>query len=123
MFQKKDDYLFSFDLKSGYHHVDIFEPHRKFLGFKWKVKGVPQFYMFTVLPFGLDKTCYAFTKLLRPLVKYWRSQGLRALLYLDDGIVAVAGKEAAERASQKVKGDLVSAGLVENSAKCSWVPS
>ena len=25
MFQK-DDYLFSFDLKSGYHHVDIFEP-------------------------------------------------------------------------------------------------
>ena len=23
------DYLFSFDLKSGYHHVDIYEPHRK----------------------------------------------------------------------------------------------
>ena len=33
-----------------------------------------------------------------------------------------AGREAAEKASQKVKGDLVRAGLVENSAKCSWKP-
>ena len=40
MFQK-DDYLFSFDLKSGYHHVDIFEPHRQFLGFKWEVQISP----------------------------------------------------------------------------------
>ena len=122
MFQR-DDYLFSFDLKSGYHHVDIFEPHWQFLGFKWEVQGVTQFYLFTVLPFGLATACYVFTKLLRPLVKYWRSQGLHALLYLDDGIVAVAGKEAAGRASRKVREDLVRAGLVENSAKCSWEPS
>ena len=27
MFQK-GDYLFSFDLKLGYHHVDIYEPIR-----------------------------------------------------------------------------------------------
>ena len=122
MFQK-NDYLFSFDLKSGYHHVDIYEPHWQFLGFKWEIQGVPQFYLFTVLPFGLATACYVFTKLLRPLVKYWRRQGLRALLYLDDGIVAVAGKEAAGRASLKVREDLVKAGLVENSPKCSWEPS
>ena len=42
---------------------------------------------------------------------------------LDDGIVAVAGKEAAERASRKVREDLVRAGLVEYSAKCAWKPS
>jgi len=29
MFQK-DDYVFSFDLKSGYHHVDIYEPVPRF---------------------------------------------------------------------------------------------
>ena len=28
MFQK-DDLLFKFDLKSGYHHVDIFEVHHR----------------------------------------------------------------------------------------------
>ena len=84
MFQK-NDYLFSFDLKSGYHHIDIYEPHRHYLGFGWQSQGMTQFYLFAVLPFGLSMACYAFTKLLRPLVKYWRAHGLRALLYLDDG--------------------------------------
>ncbi|XP_068732551.1 uncharacterized protein [Montipora capricornis] len=27
--------VFSFDLKSAYHHIDIYEEHRKFLSFKW----------------------------------------------------------------------------------------
>ena len=79
--------------------------------------------MFSVLPFGLSTACYAFTKLLRPLIKYWRSQGLRALLYLDDGIVAVKSKQQAEEAGCKVRQGLVKAGLVEHTAKCSWVPS
>ena len=30
---QQGDYMFSFDLKSGYHHIDIFGPHRQFLGF------------------------------------------------------------------------------------------
>ena len=62
--------------------------------------------MFAVLPLGLATACYAFKKLLRPLVKYWRSQGLRAILYLDDGIIAVMGKAAAAQASHKVRQDL-----------------
>jgi len=71
-----------------------------------------------VLPFGLSTACYAFTKLLQPQVKYWQNQGLWALLYLDDGIVAVQGKEAALRASERVRRDLARAGLVEHTAKC-----
>ena len=98
---QKGDYLFSLDLKSGYHHVDIYEPHRQFLGFQWKQKGQTHFYVFTILPFGLATACYAFTKLLRPLVKYWRGQGIRALVYLDDGIIAVTGMEAAKQISRQ----------------------
>jgi len=67
---------------------------------------------FAVLPFGLASACYVFTKLLRPLIKHWRGQGLRAILYLDNGIVAVSGKNAAEVASHRVREDLVKAGLV-----------
>ena len=122
MFQK-GDFVFSFDLKSGYHHVDIYELHRKYLGFSWVIKGVIQFYLFTVLPFGLSTACYAFTKLLRSLIKYWQSLGLRALLYLDDGILAVKGMKQAEVASHQVREDLVKAGLVKHTEKCSWVPS
>ena len=30
-----EDYMFSFDFKSGHHHVDIHRQHWKFLGFTW----------------------------------------------------------------------------------------
>ena len=76
--------------------------------------GNPQFYVFAVLPFGLSTACYVFTKLLRPLVRYWRGRGLKAIIYLDDGIVAVKGKKAAKEESQQVKHELESAGFVIN---------
>ena len=31
------NYVFTFDLKSGYHHVDIHQDHWKYLGFQWGV--------------------------------------------------------------------------------------
>ena len=119
MFQK-GDFMF---LKSGYHHVDIYQPHWDFLGFQWEAKGKQSFYVFNVLPLGLSTACYTFTKLLRPLVRYWQGKGLRALLYLDDGIVAVSGEEAAKLASLQVRENLAKAGLTEHSAKCIWEPT
>ena len=101
----KNDFLFKFDLKSGYHHLDIFEPHQSYLGFTWEWNNTQSYFVFTVLPFGLSTACYAFTKLLRPLVGYWRGQGLRVVLYLDDGIVAIEGLDKAIEASKKVKVD------------------
>ena len=94
MLLEKGDFLFSFDLKSGYHHIDIAESDHKYLGFAWDQR----FYVFTVLPFGLATACY-FTKV---VVRYWRAKGLRILVYLDDGLCAVAGKRAALDASLHV---------------------
>ena len=45
--------MFTFDLKSGYHHVDICPAQCKYLGFAWESDGVKHYYVFTVLPFGL----------------------------------------------------------------------
>ena len=75
-----------------------------------------------MLPFGLSSACYTFTKLLRPLIRYWRAQGLRAVLYLDDGIVAAKGEEAARIASNQVRQDLALAGLIVNECKSQWEP-
>ena len=73
-----------FGLKRGYHH--IFPDHQRFLGFSWVTSdGKPSFFIFTVLEFGLSSAPYIFTKLLRPLVKHWRSQGIHIVIYLDDG--------------------------------------
>ena len=49
-----ENYLFKFDLKSGYHHIEIFQPHLTYLGFQWEVDGVPRYFCFAVLPFGLS---------------------------------------------------------------------
>ena len=77
---EKEDFLFKFDLKSGYHHLSIFEEHQKYLGFGWELEGVLQYFVFTVLPFGLSSACYAFKKLMRPVVRHWRGGGLRAIV-------------------------------------------
>ena len=57
-------HMFSFDLKSGYHHVEILEGHQTYLGFSWKHSNSNQvkFYVFTVLPFGLSSASHVCTK-------------------------------------------------------------
>ena len=120
---EKGDFMFSFNLKACNHHLDIHEEYWQYLGFAWDDGGAPKYYMFVVLPFGLATACYLFTKLLRPLTKFWRGQGLRAIIYLDDGIVSVNGRKAAEQASQQVLGDLQRAGLIEHTDKCIWTPT
>ena len=55
---QKGDFDFTFDLKSGYHHVDIHKDSQAFLGFSWGEGVSRQFYTFTVLSFGLASACY-----------------------------------------------------------------
>ena len=43
-------FMFSFDLKSGYHHIEIFEGHQTYLCFSWK-HGSSNFTKFTRLQF------------------------------------------------------------------------
>jgi len=88
------DFMFTFDLKSGYHHVEIFPEHRKYQSFAWAFySGRTRFFQsVSVLPFGLSSAPYLFTKLLKPLVKKWRSAAKLIVVYLDDGIGAAASK-------------------------------
>ena len=88
MFQQ-GDWAFFFDLKSGYHHIDIHEDSRTILGFSWGYKDQKRYLFFRVLPFGLSTTCYVFTKLLRPLVKIWTSLGMNDIVYIEDGLGAL----------------------------------
>lgn len=118
MLLEPGDFAFTFDLKSGYHHIDICASHQKYLGFQW----AGNWYVFTVLPFGLAAACYMFTKLMRPLVKYWRALGLRIVVYLDDGICTARSKVEAAAASCRVRGTLLQSGFVANESKSRWDP-
>jgi len=102
------DFMFTFDLKSGYHHVEIFPEHRKYLSFAWTFpSGCTRFFQFSVLPFGLSSARYLFTKLLKPLVKKWRSEAKSIVVYLEDGLGAAADRNKAKIASLQVHADLV----------------
>ena len=89
---QKGDFLFSFDLKSGYHHIESLNRHGVFRVLSGSMMAKPSFFWFYCTSFWLSDSLYVFTKLLRPLVKYWRGQGLRAILYLDDGIIVVSDR-------------------------------
>ena len=64
------NWLFSLNIKSGYHHIDIFPPDQEFSCFSWSKDEVIRFYKFTVLPFGIPTGPYIFTKVLRPFDFY-----------------------------------------------------
>ena len=118
----KKGYLFKFDLKNGYHHIDIFEPHQKFLGFSWIFKGNIKFFVFTVLPFGLTSATFIFTKVVRPLVKYWRLNSVKITCFLDDGIGIEYNYEEAKRKSEFVQETLTKSGFIPNIQKSTWEP-
>ena len=58
---EKGECIFSFDLKGAYHHISIFHEDTTYLGFKWK----NEYYVYTVLPYGLYTIGYIFSKLVR----------------------------------------------------------
>ena len=76
-----NNYMFSFDLKNGYHHIDIHQDYHKYVGFAWQFDGKTRYFYFTVLPFGLATAGHIFTKTVRCLVKYWRESGLKIIVF------------------------------------------
>ena len=116
------NWLFSFDINSGYHHIDIFPPDQEFLGFSWFKDGFTHFYKFTVLPFGLSTGPYIFIKVMRPLVRYWRRQAFRVAVCLDDGLGVCPSFADCFSQSLAVKSDLFRAGFVANTQKSIWAP-
>ena len=105
VFSKDFFVVVSFDLKSGYHHVDIFPEDRAFLAFSWDFKfgtSVARYFQFTVLSFGLSSAPFIFTKLLKPLETLWRSRGIPVAIFFDDGVGAGQSVEAANHNSSVV---------------------
>ena len=122
LYLEKGKFLFSFDLKSGIHHIDIFPAHTDYLGFSWAIGPITKYYKFLVLPFGLSSAPYIFSKIMRVLVKKWRSEGKEIIVYLDDGLGLGNSLSEAKTHSQAVHNDLIQAGFITNEEKSYWNP-
>ena len=108
------DFLFTVDLKSGYHHVDVDPAFWQFLGFEWQ----GQHYVFCQLPFGLATACFVFTKLLKQLVQRWRILGIRMIPYIDDFLFFAGSAAEFARIQAQVLGDFARSGFVLSTDKC-----
>ena len=117
------EFMFSFDIKSGYHHVEIFPEHSQYLSFSLIFSSrVTRYFQFSVLPFGLSSAPYLFTKLLNPLVKKWRTEGKSIVVFVDDGLGAAADYAKARISNLSVHADLLKSGFVPNEEKSLWEP-
>ncbi|CAI5482807.1 unnamed protein product [Closterium sp. Yama58-4] len=113
------DWMFSIDLKSGYHHVDIHPSCWKFLGFHFDGTD----YYFKSLPFGLATAPFLFTQLIKQLARKWCAQGTRVIPYVDDILFLCHSEEDARATCNASILDLRGSGLVINAKKSHLTPT
>ena len=77
---------------------------------------------FTVLPFGLSSAPHMFTKILNPLEKHWRYQGIYIPVFLDKGWGIEKDSQVCSIVADAVRTDLFKAGFVTNEDKSVWIP-
>lgn len=118
---KRNDWAFSFDLKSAYHQINLHEDCVKFFGFKIEGEdGLVEYFCYVVMPFGLNDASRVLTKVLKSPLGRWRDMGIRCFIHIDDGFGICPSKRQCLVASEKVRSDLISYGLLISENKCSW---
>ena len=95
----KGFHLFKFDLMSGFHHMEIFHAHQKFLTFQ-----------LCVLPLGLSSAPFVFNKVFKAVLKSRGSKGMTIVIFLDDGLGGGADPVSTQINSLVVHFDLLKSG-------------
>ena len=120
---RKGIYMFNYDLKDGYHHLLIHPSFRDYLGFKLEWEGKMTYFRYVVGCFGLADLPFIYTKIYRPLVAHWRSFGIPAIKFLDDGGFFVKDRQTALEYRDHVRKDLIRSGSIYSNKKCVWEPT
>jgi len=112
-------YFTSIDLKDAYFFIPICQEDRRFLAFMWKENT----YRFTCLPFGLNVGPRTYTKLLKPIMEYFRMKGITCSIYLDDLLLISKSKEQSLIELKMIMSTLKSLGFVINEKKSTLTPT
>ena len=106
----KDGYMSTDDLEKGYWQVRLNKNHRKYVG----VSLDGHYYVANVLILGICDAVFAFTKLVRPVVRYLRSRGINTLVYIDDFFICHASEHLAIKSRNFLLHTLI---------RCGWLLS
>ena len=115
---REGDFMFKIDLKDAYLHLMYRRSHRKYGAFWWN--GTP--WAFGMM-FGHTHAPRWWTKLMKPVVKFLRKEGIRCVIYLDD-LLVLCGKDFKEalRIRDLVLNLILVLGLTVNMKKSVLVP-
>ena len=85
---KKDIYMWSFDLKDQFHQIQVHEQFQKNFGFQFiNPAGEWKYYVYKVLPFGLNMAVSLVTNIFKPFKAYLNSLNITNFIYIDDGFI------------------------------------
>ena len=106
------DSMSTYNLSSAYHHVKIFEGHRKFLGFSIPGEQGEEFYVFTCMPFGLASATHCLARMTKPICAFLAKEGIRNTIYIDDGWIPALLKLLAQQYLARTLQVLEAAGFI-----------
>lgn len=98
------------DLKDAYFLILAHQQSRKF----FRISFENNIYEFTCLPFGLWTAPYVFTKLMKPVMSFFRQRGISCVIYLDDLIVFSKTEEECKFNIGFIKDSLETLGFIIN---------
>jgi hypothetical protein len=86
-----------YDVSKAYHHIRLHPESYKLVGFcVVDTIGKERFYHFVVVVFGLGPAVQLLGRMMRPILRFLTLNGVRSMVYLDDGRVAAATKANAD---------------------------
>ena len=115
---QQNDVLTSIDLKDAYFSIPMCLEDQAYLCFSWE----NQCYTFTCLPFGLSSAPRIFTKVMKPVLAFARSEGIRLIIYSDDILIMASSEEESARHTNFVVHLLDSLGFIVNREKSCLLP-
>ena len=113
------DFMTKVDISDAYPHILIPQEMRHLFRFVWQ----GQLYQYRSLCFGLSSAPRVFTKLMKPVVDYIRSMGIRCVIYLDDILIMARSPGESRRHTQLVLDLLRYLGLLVKPSKVVAEPS
>ena len=114
-----NDFFTKLDLSDAYFSIAIQPLFQKFLKFLWQ----GHLFTFICLPFGLSSAPRVYTKLLKPIFRWFRQQGFRCSYYIDDSLNMNQDKSICGSNFLTMVDTFQSLGFSINKEKSVFVPS
>lgn len=113
------NFMTTIDIKDAYFLISIDSRYRKFLRFRFE----GDLFEFCCMPFGLSIAPFCFTKLLKPVIKVLRVEGIFCVNYLDDFLIIADTFEACQKSTLFTVRLLENLGFLINREKSRLTPN